>query len=91
VDRSFVHDLHDASAQRIVQAVLGIARGLNLHTIAEGVETAEQLATLEEMGCDQAQGFLFSPALPVEQFDRRCRERGWLGQSHIPSDYSYDI
>ena len=91
VDRSFVHDLHDASAQRIVQAVLGIARGLNLHTIAEGVETAEQLATLEEMGCDQAQGFLFSPALPVDQFDRRCRERGWLGQSHIPSDYSYDI
>ena len=91
VDRSFVRDLHEASAQRIVQAVLGIARGLNLHTIAEGVETAEQLAALEEMGCDQAQGFLFSPALPVEQFERRCREQGWLGQSHIPSDYSYDI
>jgi diguanylate cyclase (GGDEF)-like protein/PAS domain S-box-containing protein len=91
VDRSFVHDLHDASAQRIVQAVLGIARGLNLHTIAEGVETAEQLAMLEEMGCDLAQGFLFSPALPVEQFDRRCREQGWLSQSHVPPDYSYDI
>ena len=91
VDRSFVRDLHEASAQRIVQAVLGIARGLNLHTIAEGVETAEQLAALEEMGCDQAQGFLFSPALPVEQFERRCREQGWLGQSYIPSDYSYDI
>lgn len=91
VDRSFVRDLHDPSAQRIVQAVLGIARGLDLHTIAEGVETAEQLATLEEMGCDQAQGFLFSPPLPVEQFDRRCREQGWLSQSHVPSDYSYDI
>src|SRR5690606_6689771 len=91
VDRSFIRDLHEPSAQRIVQAVLGIARGLNLHTIAEGVETPEQLAMLEEMGCDLAQGFLFSPALPVEQFDRRCREQGWLSQSHVPPDYSYDI
>ena len=87
VDRSFVRDLHDSDARRIVRAVLGIARGLRLHTVAEGVETLEQLDLLREMGCDQAQGFLFSPALPAAEFDRLCRERGWLRPAPIEPDY----
>lgn len=91
IDRSFIFDLHNASSHRIVQAVLSIAHGLDLHTIAEGVETADQLATLEAMGCEQVQGYLFSPPLPAKQFERCCREHGWLNQSLVPEHYDYVI
>ena len=58
-------------AQRIVQAVLGIARGLNLHTIAEGVETAEQLHSIASEGCTEMQGSLFSKPLPAAEIERQ--------------------
>lgn len=51
----------------IVGAIVGMARSLQLRTIAEGVETAEQMETLKSMGCDEMQGFLFSPALAPEE------------------------
>ncbi|MEA2530030.1 MAG: hypothetical protein QOG89_1674 [Thermomicrobiales bacterium] len=64
LDRSFVADLavsHEARA--IVRAVMGLAGGLRLAVVAEGVETPEQLALLRSWGCDAAQGELFaSPA-----------------------------
>jgi EAL domain-containing protein (putative c-di-GMP-specific phosphodiesterase class I) len=54
-----------------VAAILALAEALGLSTIAEGVETAEQLAILQELGCGHAQGFLWSPAIPPgELFER---------------------
>jgi len=71
IDQSFVTD---ESAGSIVTAVIGLARSLKLKVIAEGVETEEQLGILREQLCDEAQGFLFSPALGSEGFEKLVRE-----------------
>ncbi len=69
VDRSFVADLPGAeNARQLLQAILGVARALRLRTVAEGVETASQLALLGEEGCDEAQGFLISRPVPAAEF-----------------------
>jgi diguanylate cyclase (GGDEF)-like protein/PAS domain S-box-containing protein len=61
VDGSFVKGLgSDAGDERIVSAVIDLARKLGLRSIGEGVETTEQLRRLRELGCDQAQGYLFA-------------------------------
>ncbi len=69
IDRCFVDQMtrrpEDAS---IVQAIISLAHSLHLKVIAEGVETPEQLALLTKLGCDQYQGFHFSPALEPTQF-----------------------
>lgn len=69
VDRSFIKDLHVSRSDRAIAAsIIDIGHHLDMTVIAEGVETEEQLAILESLGCDQAQGFLFSRALPPEEF-----------------------
>ncbi|MFL6797763.1 MAG: EAL domain-containing protein [Xanthobacteraceae bacterium] len=78
VDRSFVSDLAGGTEHVvIVQAVVSIARALGMTTTAEGVETAAQQEFLAALGCDQGQGFLFSPPVPVEQIPTLIGE--WTG------------
>jgi diguanylate cyclase (GGDEF)-like protein len=68
VDRAFVSDLDDGTEHIvIVQAVCHIASALGMTTTAEGVETAEQRQFLEMLGCDEAQGNLFSAPVPIEK------------------------
>ena len=69
IDRSFVIGIGDSRGdESIIQAVIGLARNLGLVTVAEGVETAQQLAFLREAGCDQIQGFYFGKPQPSEIF-----------------------
>ena len=67
IDRAFIKDIADPDAAAIVRAVVGIGERLGMSIIAEGVETAEQLALVHREGCTEVQGFLFSRPLPVEE------------------------
>jgi EAL domain-containing protein (putative c-di-GMP-specific phosphodiesterase class I) len=64
IDRSFVSTIRCDTKAPIVESVTSLAHSLRLDVVAEGVETEFQLATVRQLGCDYAQGFLFSP--PVE-------------------------
>ncbi|WP_250032628.1 putative bifunctional diguanylate cyclase/phosphodiesterase [Paractinoplanes maris] len=64
IDRSFIRNITtDADSLAITTTVIGLARSMGLTTIAEGVETTEQLTLLQSLGCSAGQGFLWSPAL----------------------------
>ena len=76
IDRGFVKDLMTrADDASIVQAIISLAHSLRLKVVAEGVETPEQLDSLKSMGCDQYQGFHFSPPLPAVDFGALMRRR----------------
>lgn len=71
IDRSFVRDvLANRGDAAIVRSILLIARNFNLRVIAEGVEAAAQAEMLRELGCAEAQGYLYSRALPLAEFER---------------------
>jgi diguanylate cyclase (GGDEF)-like protein/PAS domain S-box-containing protein len=75
IDQSFVRDIStDPEDRAIVTAIIAMARGLGLRTIAEGVETAAQLEFLREHGCEEIQGYYFSKPLTAEQFGRFARQ-----------------
>jgi len=70
IDRSLVREIHPSSKEAsIVTAVVAMARSLGVSTVAEGVESFEQLACLQENGCNEAQGFLLSAPLPPAEFE----------------------
>jgi len=68
IDRTFVKASDDGEHGReLLEAIVGIGRSLSLLTIAEGVEEPDQLATVRDMGCDLAQGYLLGRPLPIEE------------------------
>jgi diguanylate cyclase (GGDEF)-like protein/PAS domain S-box-containing protein len=78
IDRSFVQGLEAGDEDdRIVSAVVDLAANLGLRSIAEGVETETQLARLRELGCDQAQGYLFARPLPADAVAPAIRRCAW--------------
>ena len=83
IDKSFVRDIEtDANDKALSQAIIVMAHALGLKVIAEGVETASQLRFLREMGCDYAQGYLFSEAVPMDQFEALLRNFAWNPDGH---------
>lgn len=76
IDQSFVrHLVENTEDQAIVNAVIDLSHNLGFITIAEGVETAAQLAYLQAQDCDQIQGYYFSKPLPAEQFEAFVRNQ----------------
>ncbi len=77
LDRSFVSNLGQSrSALTIIQAVVGLAKGLGMSTTAEGVETEEQLRRLQAEGCTEVQGYLFSKPVPAGEVQDLLRRLG---------------
>jgi diguanylate cyclase (GGDEF)-like protein len=69
IDRSFtVECMRDARTLTIVKAVIDMAHNLGLTVTAEGIETQEQRAWMQQLGCDSAQGFLFAQPMAAEEF-----------------------
>ncbi|MEQ9554221.1 MAG: EAL domain-containing protein [Rhodospirillales bacterium] len=69
VDRSFVTGLpDDRDASAVARAIISMAQNLNLHIIAEGIETENQVGFLHALGCQVGQGYLFSPPVSNEKF-----------------------
>jgi diguanylate cyclase (GGDEF)-like protein/PAS domain S-box-containing protein len=69
IDRSFVMDITDDSRNNaIIETIIHLGHNLKLKVIAEGVETAEQLATLQELRCDEIQGYFFSRPISPHDF-----------------------
>jgi EAL domain-containing protein (putative c-di-GMP-specific phosphodiesterase class I) len=78
IDRSFVRDLvDDPSDAAIVTAIITMAHGLGLRVVGEGVETIEQRSDLTERGCDEMQGYYFSPPRPVDAIEALLAEAQW--------------
>lgn len=71
IDRSFAQAMHEGvEAATIVTAVIRMTKALGHTVVVEGIETSEQMATLHTLRCDRAQGYLFSPAVPVHEATR---------------------
>jgi diguanylate cyclase (GGDEF)-like protein len=68
IDRSFVNSIHDnPDSNKIVTAILGLARSLSLPTTAEGIEDSETVTRMQALGCDIGQGYYFGKAMPAQE------------------------
>ncbi len=75
LDRAFIQHMEDdEKAIQLVELILGIAKGLGLLVVAEGVETESQLQLLKQMGCALVQGYYFSPPLHPVEFEATIRQ-----------------
>jgi EAL domain-containing protein (putative c-di-GMP-specific phosphodiesterase class I) len=69
IDQSFVKEIHDGDGHYpVILAIISIARGLNLHLVAEGVETETQADYLRSNGCETMQGYLFHRPISLSNF-----------------------
>jgi predicted signal transduction protein with EAL and GGDEF domain len=76
IDRSFVNQINvETGGAPLVAAIISMARSLKLRVVAEGVETAAQLAFLQGLSCDEAQGYYFSRPVPPLQFAEYLERR----------------
>jgi len=77
LDRSFVAGVGaDPGDTAIVTAVVDLAAALGLRSVAEGIETPDQLSVLRSLGCDAGQGYLFAPGLEPAEFEQRYLSAG---------------
>lgn len=70
IARNFVNKVHDDKGRIIVQSIIQMAKNMGLHTVAEGIETREQLQLIHKMECPTAQGFYFYKPMPIENVDQ---------------------
>ena len=81
IDQSFVRDIaNDRGDRQIVSALIDLAHTFEMHALAEGIETPEALAVLEELGCDRAQGYFYGRPMPANDFSSwyQAHEAGLL-------------
>ena len=75
IDKSFIHNIMaDSKTEAITIAIIQMAHSLNLKVVAEGVETQAELEFLQRHKCDEIQGYLFGPPLPISKFEQLLKE-----------------
>jgi diguanylate cyclase (GGDEF)-like protein len=72
IDKSFVDDIDESQSSLYVELIIGLAQRLGLSTVAEGVESATQVARLKELGCTVAQGYFYAKPMPLHEL------KNWL-------------
>ena len=89
IDRAFTHNLgHDAKVGVIVHSIISLAHSLNIRVNAEGVETASQMAALQDRGCDELQGFLLGRPEPAQALTHtgRADAGGFVARRQEPRE-----
>ncbi len=85
IDQSFIRDIAtNRSSGSVVQAIIGLAHGLEMEVVAEGVETEDQLNVLSDLGCDVLQGYLFSRPLPAGELNLRSVSQRYSELNAVP-------
>ncbi|PLR95921.1 EAL domain-containing protein [Bacillus sp. T33-2] len=69
IDKSFIDNIENN--KEVVTAIIFLAKNLNLQVIAEGVETENQIKLLQEIGCEDVQGYYYSPPIPIDEFEQK--------------------
>jgi diguanylate cyclase (GGDEF)-like protein/PAS domain S-box-containing protein len=89
IDRSFIHEVHrDEDSGRMVEAMVQLAHGLGMTPLAEGIETAEELAFLREAGCTLGQGFYFARPVPASEIPALIVRESLIPVQAIPTEGS---
>ncbi|RUL57004.1 phosphodiesterase [Lysinibacillus antri] len=70
IDRSFINGISDTSMHAVVQTIVQLATNLNMHAVAEGIETLEQFLLLQKMGCKTGQGYYFHKPMPIKEAEK---------------------
>ena len=87
IDRSFIQGVpDDDDDSKLTQAIIAMARSLELKTVAEGVESGEQAQFLREHDCDEIQGYFFSRPLPYEQLVEKLQAHAQEQDRKSPED-----
>ena len=76
LDRQFFLDIDSEKSRSIIAAFLRLGEKLNIHIVAEGIETKKQLDYLKSVRCNMVQGYIFSKPLPIPDFEKWRKERG---------------
>jgi len=91
IDRSFVRSLLLEDRPAIVESILALARTLETGVVAEGVESAQQAAQLERLGCRYAQGYFFSPPIPAASVEQLLTANQPLGGPPFTKSIEIDL
>jgi len=79
IDRSFITDMvNDEQNLALVKSIIALGKSLNVKTVAEGVETEEHVVLLTEFGCDELQGYYFSPPRPAQEMPQFLQQQNCI-------------
>ncbi|NLY80836.1 MAG: EAL domain-containing protein [Lysinibacillus sp.] len=70
IDRSFINDIHDNGMHAVVKTIVQLANSLDMHSVAEGIETLNQYQKLLDIGCHTGQGYYFHKPMPIEEAEK---------------------
>ncbi|MCR5675885.1 MAG: EAL domain-containing protein [Lachnospiraceae bacterium] len=90
IDMIFLSNFN-ARSQEIVKSVVDMAKRIGVHTLAEGVETKEQLEFLKSIGCEQAQGYFIGRPMPHRESHEYLKKHGFVLENPVKRQYYHDI